>query len=933
VHEHVGRIQTPSDWAELTRYDVVVSHTQSLSPAESPLVDSPDPALFDLLIFDEAHHLGAPSWVGVRSAFPEAVAIGFTATPYRRDRRALPGRTIFQYPIDKAVDESFFVPITYRRVEAGADTAARDRAVANEAIAELRRRDEEAGSRAARVLVRADTVARAEELAVLYREIDAAVVLEVITHQTTAKQLNLITKRLRAGESSGVAFVGVLGEGFDLPSLKIAAYHNPHRSLPVTIQFAGRVARSEGGAAGPNPEHAVLIATSDDHPEILAELHRDGQRWDRLIPELAQELGEGSQRAWTVSSADTADMAAAFTVENFRAFMLADVYRISTLPNAEALAKNLAQLRVTSADESADDGAPAEDRPPRDSASGVKVIRDGLCFAVLVARQRQFPWLDATPVGQPEYDYMVLAIERSQNDEESWWLCVRSTLPPDMTARAIEQLFTSKLNRPSRADLAQYKGDQWSRARFTGLGKRAIHPVVAGVLSYETGAGRSVDQAVTLDDRALHEIGHAIGVVSDSPGSHDRTQIGIAMDKRRVWQTGYARLPEYAAWAAALCRNLEDGTPVGQLGGLRVADSPLDPRAKPIAADFAPYFDANWDAEYHLDGLDPVLFSDLTVLPLPRLDGADVQVSLSRDGASLSTVIYAPDGQLLSAPGEFLRRGRGESLLRRLERHPISIFFENGSVMRGPGGCIAGLDDDQYFVISNEQARLTASLGPLDMENRFVVLDDPIVLLPEKDGTEMSEILGPLSSAARGGSSASLFQFAVRQSATEQADFVFCDDGSNEVADFVVGWRSYARTGGPHLRLVHCKAMAAAERKRLREGGTGVRQCTLEEAEEICQQTLRSVAFLLRPPDVMHAQLEKRAEVQQMRWIRGDMEAFDSVVSVDVLRRTSEIWAVHPGMSRGRLLEARGRALRSLFSAVRVRAIDARSDLALLGRA
>ena len=268
VLEHVGRIESPRDWKQFAEYDVVVSHTQSVSPAGKPVVDPPDPNLFDLLLFDEAHHLGAPSWVGVRTAFPAAVAVGFTATPYRRDRRLLPGRTIFQYPIDKAVDEGFFVPITYRQVSADATAEGRDRAVAEEAVAELRRRDSAAGVAAARLLVRADTVKRAVDLAALYWEIDSGVTLEVLTHETTKKQLEASTNRLRSGESSGVAFVGVLGEGFDLPSLKIAAYHNPHRSLPVTIQFAGRVCRTEragsstAGAAGSMPSSSPLSTTT-----------------------------------------------------------------------------------------------------------------------------------------------------------------------------------------------------------------------------------------------------------------------------------------------------------------------------------------------------------------------------------------------------------------------------------------------------------------------------------------------------------------------------------------------------------------------------------------------------------------------------------------------------------------------------------------------
>jgi superfamily II DNA or RNA helicase len=934
VLDHVGRIESPSDWERFEEYDVVVSHTQSVSPAGKPVIDPPHPDLFDLVVFDEAHHLGAPSWVGVRTAFPEAVAIGFTATPYRRDRRSLPGRTIFQYPIDKAVDEGFFVPITYTRVAADATAEGRDRAVAEAAILELRRRDAAAGQRAARLLVRADTVQRAQTLGALYQDLDPEVVLEVITHQTTMTQLAAATARLQSGESSGVAFVGVLGEGFDLPSLKIAAYHNPHRSLPVTIQFAGRVARTEYGASasaeGPE-EHAVLIAAVDDHPAILAELHRDGQRWDRLIPELARDLGEGSSRAWTVFSPDTADMADAFTIENFRAFMLADVYRLSSAPEYELLAANLAELRLATPEEGAAEVASAGGTAPRDSAYSVKVLQEGTCFAALLAREHQRQWLQATPSGQQEYEYIVLAIEPHQ-DGKTWWLCVRSTLPPDMTERALARLFGPSIQRPSRSELAQYRGDAWPHARFTGLGKRAIHPVVAGVLSYETGAGRSVDQAVSLDDRALNEIGHAIGVVP-AGARFDRTQIGIAMDKRRVWQTGYARLNEYAIWAASLCREIEGGVPVGQLGGLRIADSPLSPTAKPIAAMLAPFFDVNWDAEYQIEGMPAAPFADLELAPLARQTGADIDLSIVRGGKTLATITYAADGQLLRAPGEFRRRGHSETLADRLQRHPISVFFSDGSVMRGPGGCIAPLGDDTYFAIADEPRLLATTPVPLSADNRFAVLDATTVTLPEKDAASTAAILASLGSVKATTPPSSLFQFVVRQALVEKADFVYCDDGTNEVADFILGWLAHPQTGRPHIRLVHCKAMQPAERKRIAAGGDGVRGSGLKEAEEIGQQTIRSIAYLLRPADTMRFPLERRALAHPERYIVGTVDTFDDVVNRDPLARTTEVWSVHPGLSRQRLLQPRGRPLRTLFAAIRARAVDARADVAVIGRA
>lgn len=935
VLDHVGRIESPRDWERFEEYDVVVSHTQSVSPAGKPVIDPPDPNLFDLVVFDEAHHLGAPSWVGVRTAFPQAAAIGFTATPYRRDRRSLPGRTIFQYPIDNAVDEGFFVPITYRRVAADATGEGRDRAVADAAILELRRRDAAAGQRAARLLVRADTVQRAESLGALYRDLNPEVVLEVITHQTTMTQLAAATSRLQSGESSGVAFVGVLGEGFDLPSLKIAAYHNPHRSLPVTIQFAGRVARTEYGAsasAEDPDEHAVLIAAVDDHPAILAELHRDGQRWDRLIPELAKDLGEGSSRAWTVFSPDTADMADAFTIENFRAFMLADFYRLSAAPDYKLLAANLAELRLTTPEEGAAEAGRAGGTVPRDSAYSVKVLSEGTCFAVLLAREHQRQWLQATPSRQQEYEYMVLAIEPRQ-DGKAWWLCVRCTLPPDMTARALARLFGPSLQRPSRSEVAQYRGNSWPDARFTGLGKRAIHPVVAGVLSYETGAGRGVDRAVSLDDRALHEIGHAIGVVPTGAGTHDRTQIGIAMDKRRVWQTGYARLGDYAIWVASLCRELEGGVPVGQLGGLRIADSPLSPTARPIAAIFAPFFDVNWDAEYQIDGVAAVPFADVELAPLAREDGADIDLSLSHDGRTLTTITYATDGQLLSAPGEFRRRERSEDLADRLQRHPISVFFSDGSVMRGPGGCIAPLGDEAYFAIAAEPRSLSTTPVPLSADNRFAVLDAMTIALPEKDASNTTAILASLSGVKATTTPASLFQFVLRQAHVESADFVFCDDGTNEVADFIIGWLTHPQTGRPHIRLVHCKAMQPAERRRIVAGGQGVRGSGLKEAEEIGQQTIRSVSYLLRPAETMRSQLERRAATRPERYVVGTVDTFDEIVTRDPLTRTAEVWSVHPGLSRQRLLGARGRPLRTLLAAIRTRAVDAGADLAVIGRA
>ena len=72
-----------SNWAELEEADVVVGLPNSLSPVHYP--DGPPPALFDLLIIDEAHHLPAKTWRAILDHFNTARCLLLTATPLRRD--------------------------------------------------------------------------------------------------------------------------------------------------------------------------------------------------------------------------------------------------------------------------------------------------------------------------------------------------------------------------------------------------------------------------------------------------------------------------------------------------------------------------------------------------------------------------------------------------------------------------------------------------------------------------------------------------------------------------------------------------------------------------------------------------------------------------------------------------------------------------------
>ena len=71
---------------------------------------------FTHLLVDEAHHAPATTWTEIIRAFAGRPVLLFTATPFRRDGRTLPGRTIFRFPLREAQKEGYFSTIDFTAV-------------------------------------------------------------------------------------------------------------------------------------------------------------------------------------------------------------------------------------------------------------------------------------------------------------------------------------------------------------------------------------------------------------------------------------------------------------------------------------------------------------------------------------------------------------------------------------------------------------------------------------------------------------------------------------------------------------------------------------------------------------------------------------------------------------------------------------------------
>lgn len=238
----------------------------------------------DLLIVDEAHHIMANSWIRFRNDYADKKVIQFTATPFRNDGKRMDGRIIYNYPLRKAQEEGYFQKINFYPILEFNDKKS-DYAIASKAV-ECLEKDLRNGKDHI-LLVRTTKIKRAE---LLYEEIYKTLysqynpVLIVSNMSAVDKKRNM--KQIKEGISRIIVCVDMFGEGIDIPNLKIAAIHDKYQSLPITLQFVGRFARSQNGLG----DASVITNIADDSlKESLNELYAQDSDWNVLLSDMSEK--------------------------------------------------------------------------------------------------------------------------------------------------------------------------------------------------------------------------------------------------------------------------------------------------------------------------------------------------------------------------------------------------------------------------------------------------------------------------------------------------------------------------------------------------------------------------------------------------------------------------------------------------------------------
>lgn len=261
----------------IAQCNVVITTMQIIDNASSEQQDV-YVSSFSNIFVDEAHHIVATSWRKFSERFPKEKLVQFTATPFRNDGKRLDGKIIFNYPLRQAQEDGYYRTIHFLPVREYGEGVEADKAIAKTAIERLRTDLAEGFEHI--MMARCETKGRAETVYQLYRELCPD--LKTVLLYSDCVNSNENYKRILNRDVDIVVCVDMLGEGFDLPELKIAAFHDIRKSLPITLQFAGRFTRTSRDTKLGSASFVANLADLTVQQE-LASLYEEDADWNLLL--------------------------------------------------------------------------------------------------------------------------------------------------------------------------------------------------------------------------------------------------------------------------------------------------------------------------------------------------------------------------------------------------------------------------------------------------------------------------------------------------------------------------------------------------------------------------------------------------------------------------------------------------------------------------
>jgi len=250
---------------------IIVATVQTLTGARLARFVTKFGRRIALFVIDEAHHAAAPTYRAIVDKIllkrPDAMIVGFTATPYRGDGVRLSEIfTDIVYTMDAraAIDAGYLVPVRSYAINTDVDLDA----VASRAgdfvlgqLAEAVDTDErnlavlEAYQRLVpgkKTLVFSASVEHARNIAQLFK--DAGIKAAFASGDTPQAEREAIVAGFRAATIDVLVNCGLYLEGFDVPSIEAIVNARPTKSTTLYTQVTGRGLR-------PLDEDAYIVSS------------------------------------------------------------------------------------------------------------------------------------------------------------------------------------------------------------------------------------------------------------------------------------------------------------------------------------------------------------------------------------------------------------------------------------------------------------------------------------------------------------------------------------------------------------------------------------------------------------------------------------------------------------------------------------------------
>lgn len=850
----VGRLEhgigTAAEAKAFARSCNVVVATVSAITECSVEVQEAFAAEFSHLFIDEAHHAAARTWDWFRYHFitEGKPVLQFTATPYRRDGKHIGGKIIFDYPLKKAQDEGYFRPITFRSIWEYNTTKA-DEEIAKVAIQQLD--DDLAAGHDHIVMARTDSKDDAERLTALYQRLAGRHNPVCVHSDVSSSDQRERLADLFEGRSRVVCCVNMLGEGFDLPRLKIAALHKVHKSLAITIQFTGRFTRKGTGVGD-----ATVIANLADAKveEALEDLYSEDPDWDQILVE--KSTGETTKQRERTAFVESFGADLELPIQNFQPKMSAVAYR-TTCSNWRPGKLNKYLQKET---------LPLPPAISKKHRTAVFVVR----------KEMPSDWANVREIQDVSHDLYLLHWNKDQRI-----LYINSTNNGSVHRPLAEAVAGN--------DVEILKGEEVYRA-LSGINRAVLSNV---------GLKHSFSRAVQFSMHVGTDIAQAL---SDAQ-TQKRTKTNLfargfengepvtvgCSHKGRVWSYRIAEsMAEWVKWATATGAKLIDNSLVIQdllqkvIKPVRVEAQPSG--RVPLAVEWSEYFwlrdeSAVWveiggqevpffEAEMRVTKFDdtvPIRFAVVTAS-----GQAEYEMRISKTGAS-----YVPIGQ---TEASLRASGRRLPLSSWFQEEPPVVRFDNNAFLVG----------DLWYEPTDED-REPFSLDAIE------VWDWSAVDIKTESKRKTNAAAGTVT----------VFPTSIQAHVIDQLqskgwafdyDVIFDDDDSGESADIV----AMKLAAGDRLivHLFHLKYSSGKQQN------TGAR---VDDLYEVCGQAQRSVVWK-HPLQKLFDHLRYRESKRQTDY-NGESR-FEKGTATDlariekkakVLELDFEVFIVQPGLSKSKV--------------------------------